>query len=83
MISVDPLLSQRKSKYRILKDKMIGEQVCKVLDYLHKNENLKLSEGMLKNVRSETSDFSQQNGDSALYIRGKYTHKMSNLEFQT
>lgn len=62
---------------------MIGQQVIKVLDYLHKNETLKLSELMLKNEKSEASDLSRQNADSSLNTRGKFTHRMSNLEFQT
>lgn len=34
----EPLLQQRKSKYRILKDKFIGQQVIKVLEYLNRHE---------------------------------------------
>ena len=53
----EPLLQQRKSKYRIIKDKLIGEQVIKVLDTLHRNRKgpprVTIGETSFQDVNSE------------------------------
>lgn len=78
----EPLLQQRKSKYRILKDKFIGQQVIKVLDYLNRSEAQahKMSGNQLKTSASNLSDSS--NTSKTAMGRGD-KKRGSNLEFQT